>query len=80
MTPFLENLFEAGQYIRGSVHFSKRRADKAFEIVGRLTNEAYEELDINAGPEVVLDVAYSRDMALKKVRFLRGNTNNNDAV
>ena len=75
MTPFLQKLFDNGEYIRGSVHFNKRRGDKVFEVVGRLTNEKYDELGLNAGPEVVLDTAPNRDEALRKVRFLRGNDN-----
>ena len=60
-----------GSYIAGSVHYSRRKFDKQFEIVARATDTFLNEHELNFGGEVVLAVAKNRNEALDLVRFFR---------
>lgn len=71
ITPRMEAIRANSSYIAGSVHYHKRAFDKAFEIVARLTQAAQDELGLNIGGEVVLDVQQDRQAALASVRFFR---------
>ncbi|TWH35566.1 MULTISPECIES: hypothetical protein [unclassified Aminobacter] len=58
-------------YIEASVHYSKRKFDKKYEVVARLKDTTMNELELNIGGEVVLDVQNNRQDALASVRFFR---------
>lgn len=67
MTAIRENT----DYIAASVHYKKRAFDKQFEIVARISDAALDELGVNIGGEIVLDVQENRQYALDSVRFFR---------
>lgn len=71
ITPRMAEIRDRTDYIAGSVHWNRRAYDKAFEVVGRLTPEGMAKLGSSIGGEVVLDVQYNRQDALKSVRFFR---------
>lgn len=71
ITPRMTEIRDRTDYIAGSVHWHRRAYDKAFEVVGRLTPEGMAKLGSSIGGEVVLDVQYNRQDALKSVRFFR---------
>jgi hypothetical protein len=71
ITPRMEAIRANSNYIAGSVHYHKRAYDKAFEVVARLTDRTMDELELNIGGEVVLDVQADRQAALASVRFFR---------
>lgn len=71
ITPRMTEIRDRTDYIAGSVHWNRRAYDKAFEVVGRLTPEGMAKLGSSIGGEVVLDVQYNRQDALKSVRFFR---------
>lgn len=73
ITPQMETIRSAGNFIPGTVHWSRRKYDGAFEIVGRLTNEAIAEMRPCIGGEVVLHVSENRKDALDAVRFFRNH-------
>jgi len=66
MTPFLQTVVKNVTYDARSVHYSKRKLDGMFEIVGRAEVEG-------VWREVTLDVRSTRTKALDVVRFLRGH-------
>lgn len=70
-TPRMESIRDNTSYIERSVHYNKRAYDKKFEVVGRLTDTALNELEANMGGEVVLDIQENRQDALASVRFFR---------
>ena len=67
----MESIRANSNYIPGSVHYHRRAYDKAFEVVARLTDRTMDELELNIGGEVVLDVQPNRQDALASVRFFR---------
>lgn len=71
ITKSMQAIRDAGNYIPGSVHYSRRAYDKKFEIVGRITDEALDYMNLSIGGEVVLDVQEDRQQALAAVRFFR---------
>lgn len=71
ITPRMNEIRDRTDYIAGSVHWNRRKHDKAFEVVGRLTPEALTKLGSSIGGEVVLDVQHNRQDALQAVRFFR---------
>lgn len=71
ITPRMVTIRDNTDYIAPTVHYSRRAADKAFEVVARLTDEAIEALGVSIGGEVVLDVQMDRQAALASVRFFR---------
>jgi len=76
-TPQMTRIKDAGDFIPGTTHYSRRKGDGKFEVVARLTNEAHTALEANCGPEVVLEVCEDRHAALAAVRFFRGHGDNN---
>lgn len=60
-------------FIPGSVHYNRRKYDNHFEVVARLYDSEVNDLEVNIGGEVVLDVHKRRDDALASVRFFRGH-------
>jgi hypothetical protein len=74
ITTRMEAIRAAGGFIPGSVHYNRRAFDKKFEIVARLTDHAMDQLELNIGGEVVLDVQEDRQNALASVRFFRGQS------
>lgn len=71
ITPRMETIRANSNYITGSVHYNRRSYDKQFEVVARLTDRTMDELGVNIGGEVVLDVQPNRQDALASVRFFR---------
>lgn len=71
ITPSMERIRHSGDYIEASVHYAKRRFDKKYEVVARLKDTTLNELDLNIGGEVVLDVQADRRAALESVRYFR---------
>lgn len=71
ITTRMETIRAGSNYIPGSVHYHKRAYDKAFEIVARLSDRTMDELELNIGGEVVLDIQPDRQAALASVRFFR---------
>lgn len=61
----------SGSYIAGSVHYSRRKMDKRYEIIARATDTFLNENELNIGGEIVLDVRGNRQEALDAVRFYR---------
>jgi len=59
-------------YVASSVHYNRRKFDKQYEVVARLYDAQVDELGLNIGGEVVLDVRADREDALASVRFFRG--------
>ncbi|MBN9136646.1 MAG: hypothetical protein J0I92_11450, partial [Phyllobacterium sp.] len=64
ITPRMETIRAKSNYITGSVHYNRRAFDKQFEVVARLTDRTMDELGVNIGGEVVLDVQPNRQDAL----------------
>lgn len=71
ITPRMERIRNNSDYIEPSVHYSRRAFDKKFEIVARVSDRTMDELELNIGGEVVLDVQDNRQDALASVRFFR---------
>lgn len=71
ITTSMETIRANSNYITGSVHYNRRSYDKQFEIVARLTDRTMDDLGVNIGGEVVLDVQRDRQDALAAVRFFR---------
>ncbi len=71
ITPRMETIRAKSNYITGSVHYNRRAFDKQFEVVARLTDRTMDELGVNIGGKVVLDVQPNRQDALAAVRFFR---------
>ena len=69
----MQRIKDAASYIPGSTHYNRRKGDGKYEVVARLTPEAYASLELNCGPEVVLDVQENRHDALASVRYFRGH-------
>ena len=68
MTPTLTNIQNNVTFDGRSVHYSKRKLDGQYEVVGRA------EVD-GVWRYVTLDIQPSRTKALEVVRFLRGHAN-----
>lgn len=66
-----------GGFIPGSVHYSRRKYDGHFEVVARLYDSQVNELEVNIGGEVAIDVQKRRDDALTSVRYFRGHGDKN---
>lgn len=60
-------------YIRGSTHYHKRKADGKYEVVASLHNTTKDDLGLSIGGTVVLDVQDTRPAALEAVRFFRNH-------
>lgn len=71
ITPRMERIRNNSDYIEPSVHYNRRAFDKKFEIVARVSDRTMDELELNIGGEVVLDVQDNRQDALASVRFFR---------
>ncbi|MBT1154451.1 hypothetical protein J1C56_02480 [Aminobacter anthyllidis] len=71
ITTKMEEIRSKSNYIPASVHYSRRAFDKQFEIVARVTDRTMDELGVNIGGEVCLDVQRNRQDALAAVRFFR---------
>lgn len=71
ITPRMEAIRANSEYIAPSVHYNRRAYDKKFEVVGRLSDRTLDELGLNIGGEVVLDIQDDRQDALASVRFFR---------
>ena len=76
VTTQMERIRANVSYDHRSVHFSKRAADKQFEVVARLDDPDAETLGFHPGQEVCLDVQPNRTEALESVRFFRNWENN----
>lgn len=76
MNDRLVSLRARDSYVPQTVHFNKRKFDGHFEIIGRMSDKDYLEIEPHCGQEVVLDVQPDRSKALDVVRFLRGHNNN----
>lgn len=61
----------SGSYIAASVHYSRRKFDKRYEIIARATDTFLNENELNIGGEIVLDIRGTRQEALDAVRFYR---------
>lgn len=62
-----------GRFIPASVHYSYRKYDRKYEIVAQLYDQVVNDLDVNCGGQVTLDVQPNRDAALFMVRYFRGH-------
>lgn len=71
ITPRMERIRANSEYIAPSVHYNRRAYDKQYEVVARLYDRTMDEMGLNIGGEVVLDVQPDRHSALASVRFFR---------
>lgn len=71
-TPRMKSIRANAGYVAASVHYNRRKFDKQYEVVARLYDAHVDELGLNIGGEVVLDVRADREAALEAVRFFRG--------
>ena len=76
ITPRMHEIRDRSDYFTGSVHWNRRKYDKAYEVVAQLTPEALVRLGSSIGGEVVLDVQHDRRDALASVKFFRRQENN----